>query len=49
MFNCEFKTGGAAFREPCTGDEDDFQNVQKLLESLEKSRRNWYMEQPVEA
>lgn len=36
MFSCEFKTGGAAFRDPCTGDEDDFTECAEIARILGK-------------
>lgn len=34
MFSCEFKTGGAAFRNPDTGEEDDFTECAEIIRIL---------------
>ena len=43
MFKCEIKTGGAAFREPFTGDEDIFcegEEIIRILRRIEKELEN---------
>lgn len=36
MFSCEFKTEGAAFRNPDTGEEDGFMECAEIIRILRK-------------
>lgn len=36
MFSCEFKTGGAAFRDPYTGEEDEFTECAEITRILRR-------------
>lgn len=45
MFKLEISTGGAAFRDPFSGEEDEVMEARKLEACSQRYHTNWNMEE----